>query len=154
MLEIIGIKDAEVAEEVWALQHAAYRVEATLIGVADLPPLQDTVESLRQSRETFCAIRGPEGDLQGVIAYEQEREGRYVICRVMVNPDHFRQGVGSRLLSHLLDVFPGAHWSVTAEARNLPALALYEKAGFKRLGAFRPAPGITLIRLERGVSPS
>ncbi len=154
MLEIIRMKDADAAEEVWALQHAAYRVEAALIGVADLPPLHDTVESLRQSRETFCGIRGPAGDLMGVIAYEQEQEGRFVICRVMVHPDYFRQGVGFRLLSHLLDTYPSTHWSVTAEARNLPALALYEKAGFTRQGAFQPAPGITLVRLERGPSPS
>lgn len=154
MFEIIRMKDADAAEEVWALQHAAYRVEAAMIGVADLPPLQDTVESLRQSQETFCGIRGPKGDLLGVIAYEQEQEGRYVICRVMVNPEYFRQGVGSRLLSHLLDAFPCAHWSVTAEARNLPALGLYEKAGFSRTGAFQPAPGITLVRLERDNSQS
>lgn len=153
MFEIIRMKDdAEAAEEVWALQHAAYRVEADLIGVADLPPLQDTVESLRQSQETFIGLRGAEGELLGVIAYEQEQEGRYTICRVMVNPDYFRQGVGSRLLTHLLDAFPGVHWSVTAEARNLPALALYERAGFARTGAFQPAPDITLVQLERDKS--
>ncbi|MBO9598346.1 MAG: GNAT family N-acetyltransferase, partial [Cohnella sp.] len=93
-------------------------------------------------------------DLLGAIAYEQEEEGRYVVCRLMVNPVYFRQGVGSKLLAHLLHAFPGAYWSVTAEARNQPALALYEKAGFSRKESFRPAPGITLVRLERGKSPS
>ncbi len=33
----LDIRQREAAEEVWALQHPAYRVEADLIGVADLP---------------------------------------------------------------------------------------------------------------------
>lgn len=149
MFEIIQMKDADAAEEVWALQHAAYRVEAAIIGVWETPPLRDTVESLRESRETFCGFRSQDGELAGVISYGQEQDGQYVVYRLMVHPDYFRQGIGSRLLAHLLDVIPARHWAVTAEARNSPALALYEKAGFTKQSSFHPAPGITLYRLER-----
>ncbi|MFC5530840.1 GNAT family N-acetyltransferase [Cohnella yongneupensis] len=148
MLEAIPIEDKEAAEEVWALQHAAYRVEASLIGVAELPPLRDTIESLRASNERFYGLREADGELVGVISYEIGREGRHAICRLMVSPPFFRQGIGSSLLHGLLRCFPSVRWSVTAEIRNLPALALYEKAGFVRKRTLQPAPGITLIELE------
>lgn len=149
MFEVIQMKDKEAAEEVWALQHAAYRVEAAIIGVANLPPLQETVEDLRGIEETFYGFRSPEGELAGAISYAQEQDGRCVICRLMVHPEHFRKGIGSRLLSLLLAAFPAVRWTVTAEARNAPALILYEKAGFVRTRSYEPVPGITLFKLER-----
>lgn len=49
----LDIRLQEAAEEVWALQHPAYRVEAELIGVADLPPLRDTIQTLQSCGESF-----------------------------------------------------------------------------------------------------
>ena len=149
MFEVIQMKNVEAAEEVWALQHAAYRVEAAIIGVTDLPPLHETVESLRHSNETFYGFRSPEGELAGALSFAREQDGRYFIGRLMVHPEYFRQGIGFRLLSYLLAAFPTVHWTVTAEARNSPALALYEKVGFVRISSYEPAPGITLHQLER-----
>ena len=145
---IINMKDKETAEEVWALQHAAYRAEAELIGFADLPPLRDTVESLRASEERFCGMRSPDGELAGAVSYEPA-DGGYVVCRLMVHPDRFRQGVGSRLLAYVLALHPEAEWTVTAADRNRPALTLYAKAGFRPCGTFEPSPGIRLVRLRR-----
>lgn len=148
-IETIHITDREAAEEVWALQHAAYRAEAALIGVADLPPLRDTVDSLRASEETFYGMRGPDGELAGVISIEPREGEGYTVCRVMVHPNWFRRGIGSRLLNHVLALHPEAAWTVTAADRNEPALALYGKAGFVPRESFEPSPGITLVRLER-----
>lgn len=139
----------EEAEEVWALQHAAYRAEAALIGVAQLPPLQDTVDALIACRERFYGLRTTAGELAGAISCETDRQGRHTICRLMVHPDYHRQGIGSKLLAYLLEREPAPSWTVTAEARNAPALALYEKSGFVRKGSLQPAPDITLVRLER-----
>jgi len=147
-----------VAEEVWALQHPAYRAEAALIGVSDLPPLRDTIQSLRECGETFLGYREDNGDLVGAVSYEQEEENElYTICRLMVHPDFHRQGIGRTLLQRLLhgeQVNQAITWTVTAEARNYPAIALYEGFGFVRLDSFEPMKGIKLIRLVRPVSPT
>lgn len=148
-IEAINITDREEAEDVWALQHAAYRVEAALIGVADLPPLRDTADSLRKSEETFFGMRGPDGELAGAASIEPQEGGGYTLCRLMVHPDWFRRGIGSRLLNHVLALYPEAPWTVTAADLNAPALALYAKAGFVPRESFEPSPGITLVRLER-----
>jgi GNAT superfamily N-acetyltransferase len=154
----LDIKQRETAEELWALQHSAYRTEAALIGVADLPPLRDTVQTLQACRETFWGYRSSEQDqdqdqdLIGAISFEREQEEaeRYILCRLMVHPDYTRQGIGSALIKHMLNNLPAnAACGVTAEIRNLPAIALYEHHGFIRKESFHPVPHITMVRMER-----
>jgi GNAT superfamily N-acetyltransferase len=148
----LDIRYSDVAEEVWALQHPAYQVEAALIGVADLPPLRDTVDSLQACEETFLGYRNESEELAGVISYEREREGCYTLCRLMVHPDHFRQGIGSVLIEHLLSELPKPSLcSVSAEIRNMPAITLYERYGFERKDTYQPVSGITMLRLERRI---
>jgi ribosomal protein S18 acetylase RimI-like enzyme len=146
----IDVRKPDDAEEIWALQHPAYRAEAALIGVADLPPLRDTVESLRRSQETFVGCRLADGELIGAISYERSSEIEFEVCRLMVHPAYFRQGIGSLLLSNILASAPhSVAWTVTAEIRNFPALLLYEKHGFVRTETFRPTPDIEMVRFLR-----
>ncbi|MBB6694816.1 GNAT family N-acetyltransferase [Cohnella xylanilytica] len=150
IIERLDLTDENTAEELWSLQHAAYRVEASLIGVADLPPLRESVADLMACGETFWGCRTEDGDLVGAISTEEETEGGTVaLCRVMVHPEHFRQGVGRLLLTHAIGAYPGdVRWEVTAEKRNLPAIALYEKLGFRAVETFAPRPDIAMLRMR------
>jgi len=149
-IQSLNIRLRETAEEVWALQHPAYRVEAALIGVADLPPLRDTIQTLQNCGEIFLGCRNEEGELVGAVSYETDGPGRFTICRVMVHPDFMRQGIGAKLLEAALTAeLSSTIWSVTAEIRNLPALRLYERFGFERAETFEPVPEITMVRLVR-----
>ncbi|BBI35249.1 GNAT family N-acetyltransferase [Cohnella abietis] len=147
----LDIRQWEIAEEIWSLQHHAYRVEAALIGVADLPPLLDTVKDLQACKETFWGYRDKDGDLIGVVSYQQDKVGFYSICRMMVHPNYFRQGIGSLLMAYILnqrnDVTPT--WSVTAEIRNLPAIHMYKRFGFELAETFKPVQGIQMVSLVR-----
>lgn len=149
-IQELNLADRSVAEELWALQHASYRHEAALIGAADLPPLQDTVHSLQNCGEKFYGFFSGDEELAGAISTETGSSGERVICRVMVRPDFFRQGIGTRLLQHVISETPaGTLLVVTAEVRNTPAVRLYEQNGFVRAGTFKPAPHITMIRFEK-----
>lgn len=150
-IEKLDLTDAKTAGELWRLQHAAYRIEAELIGVPDLPPLHDTIASLQASEESFWGCRSDEdGELAGVIAAERAADGTAVISRMMVHPDRFRQGIAAALIRHLLEAWPeAAAWEVTAEARNRPAIALYERCGFRAESSYRPREDITMIVLRR-----
>lgn len=60
--------------------------------------------------------------------------GEVHVLAISTHPDHRRKGVGGRLLAHMLDSGRAAGATLaTLEVRkgNRPAIALYERAGFK-----------------------
>lgn len=150
----LDLSNRETAELVWGLQHAAYRIEADLIGVSDLPPLRETVADLQACAETFWGCWTQEGELAAAVSVEPGEEPCLAtVCRVMVHPDYFRQGLAKSLLTAVMAEYaPGSDWEVTAEVRNEPALALYAKLGFRPVERFDPAPGITMVRMRKPAS--
>lgn len=133
----------EEVEALWYLQQSSFRIEAAIIGLGRVPQIRDTVKTLQKCGETFvgCYL---EDELIGAVSYKMEGN-KAVICRMMVHADHFRQGVASRLLSHVLDHVPAELFVVSASARNVPAIRLYEKFQFKPHREITPIPGVTLI---------
>jgi predicted Rossmann fold flavoprotein len=131
--------DSQVkAQAVLKLQLAAYQVEAALIGVSDLPPLLEEVGDLLACGETFLAEHDAEGALIGVLGYTLAG-GCVEICRLMVDPAHFRQGIATRLLETLVGEVAG--WRtmrVATGSGNEPALALYRGHGFEVVATGTP----------------
>ncbi|MBC7872148.1 MAG: GNAT family N-acetyltransferase, partial [Chitinophagaceae bacterium] len=123
--------DAEV-QDLLALQLAAYEVEARLIGFEEIPPLQDTLETLQACDETFfgCFL---ERNLAGAISYIVKQE-TLDIYRMMVHPTYFRRGIASTLLRFAEDSVPEARRVIVSTGtKNLPAYQLYLKHGFKKV---------------------
>lgn len=144
MIEKLDHRDLTTAEQIWYLQHAAYRAEAALIGFSALPPLMETVADIRRLEETFYGIRDEHGGLAAAISLETEGD-TVTICRLMVHPDRFRQGLGRRLLSHVEQVCDtAARLRVTAAANNEPAVRLYASMGFVPVATRSPVPGLSL----------
>jgi ribosomal protein S18 acetylase RimI-like enzyme len=144
----LDLADDALAAALVALQRAAYRVEAELIGFADLPPLRDDVASLRRSGETFLgAYDGPA--LAGVVSYRIDRDV-LDIHRLVVDPARFRRGVGRRLLAaaEARAPRPGTVVVSTATA-NAPARALYQAAGYRETGRRTIAAGVFLTTLAK-----
>ena len=67
-----------------AVQHAAYAIEAELIGYPDLPPLHETLAALEATEEELWLCE--EGDaVVGVVGLEHG-EDEMVIARLFVAP--------------------------------------------------------------------
>jgi GNAT superfamily N-acetyltransferase len=149
-IRLLDIRAYEYAETVWALQHAAYRHEALQIGSAALPPLLDTVQTLQGCGETFFGHFETDGELSGAVSVKQGTDKLVEICRLMVDPMRFRQGIGSKLLQYLFtEALPGHSWEVVTEIRNQPAINLYACHGFLPVGRWQQAPGLTMVRFVR-----
>jgi ribosomal protein S18 acetylase RimI-like enzyme len=70
-----------------------------------------------------------------------------VIARLFVAPARFRRGVGTALVEHALGQARGRRVVVGTGARNAPALALYERFGFRRLDGGAAGGGyVELVR--------
>jgi GNAT superfamily N-acetyltransferase len=129
MIAPIPMSSNQTILELLQLQLASYTVEAKLIGFNDIPPLRDSIETIRRAEETFIGWY-ENNSLLGAISYSVN--GKVVtICRMMVHPDHFRKGIASGLLQHVLVTQQTANkFIVSTGTLNAPAVALYERFGF------------------------
>lgn len=110
------------------VQKKSYVIEAELIGFPNLPPLKDTVLTIQNSNETFIGYFLNDA-IVGAISYEIE-ENILHICRLFVDPDHFRKGIAESLLKYALETNTFHKAIVGTGAVNTPAIRLYEKLGF------------------------
>jgi ribosomal protein S18 acetylase RimI-like enzyme len=148
MIRAIDIAASEWAEAVLHLQLRSYAVEARLIGFADLPPLQDTVATLQQCGERFYGYMKRE-QLAGVISYERTEKTIH-ICRLMVDPGFFRQGIASALIEFVCGKERDANEViVTTGSTNMPALRLYERHGFRKVEQMRMPEGVFITKLVK-----
>ncbi|WP_059048932.1 GNAT family N-acetyltransferase [Paenibacillus senegalimassiliensis] len=151
MIVKLPLEDADIVEQLWSMQHQAYRLEAEAVGLTEYPPLTDTFDSIRSSGDVFYGDLEQDGELQGAIGVRSEIPGELLITRLMVQPDHLRQGIGRSLLRHVLTVNEDIRvFKVTASSLNEPATRLYRDFGFEPIQTFNSAAGVelTLFRLN------
>jgi ribosomal protein S18 acetylase RimI-like enzyme len=130
------------------VQHAAYAIEAQLIGYPQLPPAHETLAALQAcGEEVWLCEQG--GELLGAVGLERVSDEELLIARLFVAPSAFRRGVGAALVRHALGRAGGRRVRVGTAARNAPALALYERLGFRRDNEREPAPGLIYVELIR-----
>lgn len=144
MILALNHREEHVAAQIWRLQHAAYRAEAALIGIAELPPLQETIADIGRLEETFYGMIGEDDELIAALSLGMA-DGDVVICRVMVHPDRFRQGLARRLLLHVERLHATADsFRVSAATNNIPAVRLYTSLGYEPVHSWSPMPGLTM----------
>lgn len=151
MIKLLMLKDTDMVEQLWSLQHSAYRLEAKAVGLTETPPLPDTFDSIRTSRDVFFGELSEDDELLGAIAVRDELPGTLEITRLMVHPGHLRKGIGAKLLQYVLTVHRDKQgFTVTASTLNAPAVALYRKFGFQPVKQVNSAAGVelTIFRMD------
>jgi GNAT superfamily N-acetyltransferase len=143
--------DPESAAALLGLQRKAYRVEASLIGSYDIPPLHETVDELRRCGETFLGVL-VEDRLAGLVSWKFDGE-TIDLHRLVVDPSHFRRGLGTALVRAAIAGNPGARRAIVQTgAANDPAKALYLREGFALVDEFEPVPGLRVARFSKTLS--
>jgi len=138
----------DTAKAIIHIQKAAYLAEAALIEYEELPPLKEKIDDIIKSEEVFLGIYSNE-KLSAVLSY-CETENCIEICRLVVIPALFGNGLASKLLHHLSnDQTNKKTIFVHTAAKNIPAIQLYQKFGFIIKNSFVLADGLTLVKLEK-----
>jgi len=150
LIKKINIADPQIAEEVLSVQIPSYEAEAELINFYNLPPLKDTIKSLKQSGETFYGYYIND-ILSGVISFKIENN-ILDIHRLFVHPGHFRKGIANYLLEYVqvnekdFDMI-----TVSTGSKNVPAINFYKKSGFIKNKEIIVDDGLSLAILEKRI---
>jgi ribosomal protein S18 acetylase RimI-like enzyme len=142
----------DVAAELMAVQRAAYRVEADLIGYQGLPGLAEGPAEIAGLDLTVLAVRDDGGELLGLLGYGRD-DGVVDIDRLAVAPAAFRRGVGRALVGAVHDREADARrFKVSTGSDNTPAVALYTSMGYLPVGS-KVIEGCPVTRFARDTEP-
>ncbi|MBM7564174.1 GNAT family N-acetyltransferase [Paenibacillus sacheonensis] len=152
MIRAIDLTDPAETRRLLELQRVSYRVEAELIGFDGIPGLHDTAASIRNCGETFFGWFESE-QLAGAVSYKTD-SGVVDIHRLVVDPGHFRRGIGERLIRHVLRTLADGtdKFLVATGTANDPAKRLYLKLGFVRIRDFEAEPNVWITEYERSAN--
>lgn len=158
------------APEILALQRLAFRSEAAIYGVDDIPPLTQTLDELEADFEKYTFLKAVHGArIVGSVKARmsgghQNRtaaarggdkmsdritEGCYV-GRLIVHPDCQNQGLGTRLMHAIEAAFPDVErfWLETG-SRSVRNLHLYAKLGYRPYAEKQVNDKVTLVFMEK-----
>ena len=131
MIKKLNLENIEVIKEILDLQLASYRVEADIIGFDGIPPLKDTVCTLKESKEEFYGYFIEEV-LAGIISYKI-KNSILDIHRVAVHPSFFRRSIAEQLISFVEENNKNIAKIIVGTGReNKPAVSLYLKKGYHK----------------------
>ncbi|MCO5723917.1 GNAT family N-acetyltransferase [Robiginitalea marina] len=147
MIRKLDHKDPSVAGEIREVFQASYAVEAKLLGAVDFPPLKRPLEGFLQSGNEFFGFK--EQDRLAGVAEVVPGEKAVHIQSLLVHPEFFRKGIGSALISHVLERYATPVITVETGLENHPATALYRKFGFREVGQYDTDHGVRKIRFEK-----
>lgn len=146
-LQPINQKGLKSAEQIYSIFQASYPFEANLIGVKQFPPLERKIQDIQTSETNFIGAF-LESKLTAVIEFTL-KNNLLSIQSLVVHPTFFRQGIAYTLLKNTMDSHPWNQAKVETACANFPAIALYEKLGFKIQEEYLAKYDICKVKLFR-----
>lgn len=148
MIKKLNLKDIETVKNVLEVQIASYRIEAEIIGFYDIPPLKDTIDSLKLCDEIFYGYH-INGVLAGIISYKII-EDVIDIHRVAIHPQFFRMGIAGKLINFVERLGSNVNRVIVCTGKeNLPAVNLYLKNGYKKKKDIEISKGVFITEFEK-----
>ncbi len=135
-----------MAEAIRLVMCEAYRVEAARLGVQDFAPLHRTTADIIESDALFLGI-SLASVLAAVAEIEHPAPAHVHIGSLVVLPSHFRRGLATALIRHIIATHLPDNITVSTGALNAPALQLYTAHAFREHQRFTTHDGIPMITL-------
>lgn len=144
----VDIRDVAIAREIREVQRLAYGAEAELIKYPGIPQLTESPEELHACGESFYAQYAND-HIVGALSWKSNG-ATLDIHRLVVHPEHWRQGIALRLLRRLeTEAETGARIIVQAASANYRAIALYRRVGFNPIGELLVDGGLAVTKFEK-----
>ena len=141
------------AEDILALQILAYQSEAVLYNDWSIPPLTQTIESLREEFPTSIILKATVGEQIVGSVRAKIAGGTCAIGRLIVHPEFQRKGIGSRLLQTIERSCNGvAKFELFTGSKSESNIRLYQRAGYCTTRTQLLSPKVSITFLEKPAS--
>jgi len=138
------------AEELLALQKLAYRSEAEIYNDFSIPPLIQTLESMKEDFKNQLFLKAfLDGRIIGSVrAYSKEETCH--IGRLIVHPDYQNRGIGTRLMNDIERIFNGCkRFELFTGDKSERNLRLYQELGYRIFKASKIMDQTNIVFLEK-----
>jgi ribosomal protein S18 acetylase RimI-like enzyme len=149
-MSIITPAKIDDAEAILNLQKRAYESEAKLYNDWAIPPLTQSLDSLKAEILAGGVLKYSRGGaiIGSVRALLQD--GKCEIGRLIVAPELQRQGIGSTLLSAIEARFPQAHsFELFTGSKSEGNIRLYRRHGYEIVGTKALSPTVTFVFMSK-----
>jgi len=143
------------AAQILALQSRAYESEARLSEDWTIPPMTQTLESLRSEIQHDVVLKAVED--QTIIGSVRATVSDNIcqIGRLMVHPNHQGRGIGTALMQAIEARFPAVSgFELFTGSRSEGNIRLYVRLGYAVTGARRVSDRVTLVVLSKSAATS
>lgn len=148
MIKKLNLKDIKTAKHVLRLQRVSYKIEAQLIDFYEIPPLNETIDSLQVCDEIFYGYYINDV-LTGIISFKIINNV-LDIHRVAIHPTFFRMGIANKLINFIEGLKSNINKIVLCTGKdNLPAIDLYLKNSYKKTNDIEIKNGIYMTKFEK-----
>ena len=147
LIERAQVEDAEVILE---LQKLAYLSEAEIYNNHSIPPLTQTLEEIKTEfdNQIFLKARIENRIVGSVRAYQTK--GTCHIGRLVVHPEFQNQGIGSRLMREIENLFKTSRrFKLFTGDNSERNLYLYQKLGYREYRRQKFQENLVLVYLEK-----
>lgn len=148
---MIAAADLADAAAILDLQKLAYASEAELYQDFALPPLLQTLPEIQADFASHVFLKANsegviKGSVRGVMAGDT-----CLVGRLIVHPDHQRQGLGTRLMREIEARFALARrFELFTGHKSAGNLRLYARLGYREFDRRLVNEGLTLVYLDKG----
>lgn len=140
----------EDLEQILALQKLAYQSEAEITGDYTIPPLTQTLDSIRKDFNEQVILKNVEGGSITGSVRAFENGGVCHIGRLIVHPERQNKGLGKLLMRSIEQEFShcGSYLLFTGE-KSERNLYFYGSLGYKAVREKKVSDKLTLVYLEK-----
>ncbi len=149
MYSIVKAKSRD-AEEILALQKIAYQSEAEVYNDWQLPALTQSLKSIKSEFSNSIILKAVvHQKIVGSVRAMAEKD-RYKIGRLIVHPDHQKQGIGSALLQKIESInISATTFELFTGSKSLSNIRLYEKFGYRIVRRQVLSDKVELVFMEK-----
>jgi len=147
MIEGAVVSDAQ---EILSLQKLAYRSEAEIYDDFNIPPLVQTLGSIKNDFENQVFLKMViNGKIIGSVR-AFAKEGTCYIGRLIVHPDFQNQGIGAKLMNEIERIFKTCErFELFTGERSHRNLQLYQKLGYRIFKTAKITDPTNIVYMEK-----